>query len=74
MIRLSLVRCLLLVVIVMLAIPAPATAAPEGQLTYAVHISLVSRWLDPGELEGLITPGELLRERRALHQRRLPRH
>ncbi len=36
--------------------PAPAAAASEGQLTYAVHITLAARWLDPGEMEGIITP------------------
>ncbi len=56
MIRLSLVSRVLLVAIVALALTEPATAAPEGQLTYAVHVSLVTRWLDPGDLEGLITP------------------
>ncbi len=35
---------------------APASAAPEGTLTWGVHVTLVSRWLDPAEAEGLITP------------------
>ncbi len=47
---------LALLVVIGLVLARPAAAAPEGQLTYAVHISLVTRWLDPGELEGLITP------------------
>ena len=34
----------------------PAHAAPEGQLTYAVHVTLAPRWLDPGETEAAITP------------------
>ncbi len=34
----------------------PAPAAPEGTLTIGVHVTLVNRWLDPGETEGLITP------------------
>jgi peptide/nickel transport system substrate-binding protein len=33
-----------------------AAAAPEGTLTYGVHITLASRWLDPGEAEGIATP------------------
>ena len=49
-------RSLLLVVVVAVLGAGPVTAAPEGQLTYAVHITLVMRWLDPGDLEGLITP------------------
>jgi peptide/nickel transport system substrate-binding protein len=35
---------------------SPAGAAPEGTMTWGVHVTLVSRWLDPGETEGLITP------------------
>src|SRR5881296_3097086 len=36
--------------------PTPASAGPEGQLTWGVHLSLVTRWLDPGEMEGILTP------------------
>src|ERR671925_1284930 len=37
--------------------PAAATAAPqEGTLTIGGHVTLVNRWLDPGETEALITP------------------
>ncbi len=35
---------------------SPARAAPEGQLTWAVHISLAPTWFDPGEMPSLITP------------------
>ncbi len=36
---------------------APATAAsPEGQLTWAVHVSLAPTWFDPAETPGVITP------------------
>ena len=31
-------------------------AAPEGQLTWAVHISLAPTWFDPAETPGMITP------------------
>jgi peptide/nickel transport system substrate-binding protein len=34
----------------------PAAAAPSGQLTYAVHISLAPTWFDPAETPGLVTP------------------
>src|SRR2546430_15838026 len=34
----------------------PAIAAPEGTMTWGVHITLASRWLDPAETEGIITP------------------
>ena len=30
--------------------------APVGTMTVGVHVTLVSRWLDPGETEALITP------------------
>jgi peptide/nickel transport system substrate-binding protein len=33
-----------------------AAAAPEGTMTWGVHITLASRWLDPGEAEGIATP------------------
>ncbi len=36
---------------------SPALAAPpDGTLVIGVHVTLVSRWLDPGETEALITP------------------
>ena len=31
-------------------------AAPEGQLTWAVHVSLAPTWFDPAETQALITP------------------
>jgi ABC-type transport system substrate-binding protein len=34
----------------------PVMAAPEGTLTWGVHVTLAARWLDPAETEGLITP------------------
>jgi ABC-type transport system substrate-binding protein len=39
-----------------LVVAAPALAAPEGTMTWGVHITLASRWLDPAETEGIITP------------------
>jgi peptide/nickel transport system substrate-binding protein len=38
----------------------PATAAPSGQLTWAVHISLAPAWFDPAETPSLITPFMML--------------
>jgi peptide/nickel transport system substrate-binding protein len=35
---------------------APAHAAPEGQMTWAIHVTLAPRWLDPAETEAAITP------------------
>ena len=33
---------------------------PQGQITYAVHISLAPTWFDPAETSGIITPFMLL--------------
>src|SRR5262245_45671430 len=41
------------------AIGAPTLAygaAPQGQLTWGVHISLAPTWFDPAETPGIITP------------------
>jgi peptide/nickel transport system substrate-binding protein len=47
----------LVLVLSMLGASAPAVAAPpEGTLAIGVHVTLVSRWLDPGDTEALITP------------------
>src|SRR5262245_62865043 len=52
-------RRLLVLAIIAVALVAPAVpvpAAPDGTLTIGVHVTLVSRWLDPGDTEALITP------------------
>ena len=33
------------------AIAPPVEAAPEGQISFAVHVTLAPKWLDPGETE-----------------------
>src|SRR5215467_8438803 len=45
-----------LVIAVTLGAFSPVSAAPEGTMTWGVHITLASRWLDPAETEGIITP------------------
>jgi len=35
-------------------------AGPAGQATYAFHVTLAPRWLDPGETESAITPFKVL--------------
>jgi peptide/nickel transport system substrate-binding protein len=55
--HLGVVACVLLIVF---AVAAPAGAAPEGQLTWGVHISLAPTWFDPAETQGLITPFMIL--------------
>ena len=47
---------LLVVMLVLAPLAWPAAAAPEGQLTWAVHISLAPAWFDPAETAGIITP------------------
>ena len=35
---------------------AALAASPEGQLTWAVHVSLAPTWFDPAETPSLVTP------------------
>src|SRR5262245_32788430 len=51
--RLVLAACCMLVVV---ALAGPAVAAPEGQMTWGVHITLAPQWFDPAETQGIITP------------------
>jgi peptide/nickel transport system substrate-binding protein len=50
----------LVVTLLVLSMPAVAVsagaAAPEGQMTWGVHISLAPTWFDPAETSGIITP------------------
>ena len=46
----------LLVLIISFAAVSPGAAAPEGQMTWAVHVSLAPTWFDPAETSGIITP------------------
>src|SRR5262249_28986639 len=51
------VMCRVLVVLIVLAgAISPALAAQDGTMTWGIHVTLVSRWLDPGDTEALITP------------------
>jgi peptide/nickel transport system substrate-binding protein len=50
----------LLVVLLLFGSVAPAAAAPEGTLTYGLHVTLAARWLDPAETEALATPFMIL--------------
>src|ERR1700730_2932567 len=36
--------------------PAPMAAAPEGTMTWGLHVTLAARWLDPAETEAFINP------------------
>ena len=46
----------LLVLLLFAAVAGPAAAAPEGTLTWGVHVTLAARWLDPGDTEAFIAP------------------
>jgi peptide/nickel transport system substrate-binding protein len=45
-----------LFVVLLLACAVPAAAAPEGTLTWGIHVTLAPRWLDPSDTEAFITP------------------
>ena len=45
-----------LLVLLTFCAAGPAPAGPEGQMTWAVHISLAPTWFDPAETPGIITP------------------
>ncbi|MGH7307644.1 MAG: ABC transporter substrate-binding protein [Candidatus Rokuibacteriota bacterium] len=47
---------LLLGIALVVLVAAPAQAAPEGQLAWAVHFSLAPTWFDPAETPAMITP------------------
>ena len=42
--------------LLMLEGAAPVTAAPEGTMTWGVHVTLAARWLDPNDTEAFISP------------------
>jgi peptide/nickel transport system substrate-binding protein len=50
------VGIVLVAVALVSGVAGAAFAAPEGTMTWGVHITLASRWLDPAETEGIITP------------------
>jgi peptide/nickel transport system substrate-binding protein len=37
-------------------LPTPAAAAPEGTMTWGLHVTLAAKWLDPAETEAFINP------------------
>src|SRR5438067_904449 len=37
-------------------VPRIAFAAPSGQLTYGIHVSMAPTWFDPADTQGIITP------------------
>src|ERR1700752_1818731 len=51
-----LVSVTVLVLLLSTAAAVPAVAAPDGQVTWGVHISLAPTWFDPAETPGIVTP------------------
>jgi len=54
--RAQVLASLLAAFLLLLAGAAVSGAAPEGTMTWGLHVTLASRWLDPAETEALITP------------------
>src|SRR5437867_2964965 len=50
----------LLILLLLVAAAATPALAAEGQLTWAVHISLAPTWFDPAETPGIVTPFMML--------------
>src|SRR5262249_23941732 len=48
------------VVVLMAGFTASVSAAPEGDVTWAVHVSLAPTWFDPAETPAVITPFMML--------------
>ena len=46
----------LLVLLILAGGVGSAMAAPEGQVTWGIHVSLVPTWFDPAETTGIVTP------------------
>jgi len=49
-------RALVVALAVWAVTATPGYAAPEGQLTWGIHITLAPTWFDPAETPNLITP------------------
>jgi len=59
MVRPFLLRRALVAVVVLfpfVGLHAPAAAAPEGTLTWGLHVTLATKWLDPSDTEAFINP------------------
>jgi len=49
-------RTILPLVLLVMFSSAPAGAEPAGTMTFAVHVTIATRWLDPAETDAEITP------------------
>ena len=52
----SIKTAVLVAALVALTSGVPVLAAPEGEMTWAVHVSLAPSWFDPAETPSVITP------------------
>jgi peptide/nickel transport system substrate-binding protein len=52
----SLALAFVLSIVILSSLSGSAFAAPEGQMTWAVHVSIAPLWFDPAETPGIITP------------------
>src|SRR5215472_3097119 len=51
------VAIVVLAALLLLSLPArPAAAAPEGTMTWGLHVTLAAKWLDPADTEAFINP------------------
>jgi peptide/nickel transport system substrate-binding protein len=46
----------LLIALLLTIVAGPAVAAPEGTLTWGLHVTLAAKWLDPSDTEAFINP------------------
>src|SRR5207249_4693812 len=49
-------KATLVAALLLLTHSAPAVAAPEGTLTWGLHVTLAAKWLDPSDTEAFINP------------------
>jgi len=49
-------RTVVVVLLTLVILVAPAAAGPEGTLTWGIHVTLAARWLDPSDTEAFINP------------------
>src|SRR5215470_7835803 len=56
MTRLHSISAAALVLTILAGGPAQTAAAPDGQVTWGIHISLAPTWFDPAETTGIVTP------------------
>jgi ABC-type transport system substrate-binding protein len=53
-------RAVALAVLLLLTSAVAGAAAPDGEMTWAVHVSLAPTWFDPAETPSVITPFMIL--------------